>query len=103
MKSKNPTIDTKTVSHIAKLANVTIAADKLEEATTQFGSVLGYVSNIQKVDTSTVKDENNSGKSSKMWREDVVDSSRTLSQAEALSNAPSSHNGYFVVDSILSE
>lgn len=105
MKAAKPktTIDKKTVSHIAKLAGLTIPNKDLAQATEGFSSVLGYVSNIQKVDTKAIKDVHLSQDTVNVWREDKVDPTRTLTQAEALSGAKAVHNGYFVVNSILSE
>lgn len=97
-----PVITSDDVAHVAGLANLTIPADKLEEATKQFGSVLAYVSNIQKVDTDAIGDIQAEA-STNYCREDVVDDTRTFTQVEALSNAPAQHDGYFLVDSILSE
>jgi len=101
--STKSVIDTKTVSHIAQLANLSIPASALAKATQQFGSVLGYVSNIQKLDTDVIQDFQTAVGATNVWREDIVDSSRTLTQEEALSSAPKKHDGYFLVDSILSE
>jgi aspartyl-tRNA(Asn)/glutamyl-tRNA(Gln) amidotransferase subunit C len=99
----SPVITTKVVAHVARLANLTLPEDKLVEATKHFGSVLEYVSNIQKVNTDSVVDNPQNEAKLDYWREDVVDKTRTLSQAEALSNAPHQHDGFFVVNSILSE
>jgi aspartyl-tRNA(Asn)/glutamyl-tRNA(Gln) amidotransferase subunit C len=99
---KKTAVDKKVVSHIAKLANLTLPEAKLAEATAGFSSVLEYVSKVQKVDTKNVK-ETGAAAPTGTWREDVIDTSRTLTQEEALSNAPQKHNGYFVVNSILSE
>lgn len=99
----SPVITTKVVAQVAKLANLTLPEDKLEEATKQFGSVLEYVSNIQKVNTDSVIENQQIETKGDYWREDVVDETRTLSQSDALSNAPLQHDGYFVVNSILSE
>lgn len=97
-----PSITSDVVEHVAKLANLTIPDNQLAEATKQFGSVLGYVSNIQNVNTDEIIDIGRSA-STNYSREDVVDSTRTFTQEEALSNAPAKHKGYFLVNSILSE
>ena len=91
------------VSHVAKLANLIIPDNQLEEATKQFGSVLDYVSNIQNVNTDSIESIAKTPQTSNFWREDVVDDTRTFTQEESLSNAPAKHNGYFLVNSILSE
>lgn len=88
------------VKHIGELANLKIAAKDLEKYARDLSKVINYVSGVQKAKVKGILPTNQVTGLSNIFREDVIDSSRTLSQSEALSNAKRKHDGYFVIDSI---
>lgn len=88
------------IGHIAKLANLKLTLAQLKKFQKQLPSVLEYVSKVQQLNTAKIPETSQVTDLSNVVREDKVDSSRMLSQAESLSNARASHKGYFVVKSI---
>jgi aspartyl-tRNA(Asn)/glutamyl-tRNA(Gln) amidotransferase subunit C len=96
--NKNASKSTINVKHVAQLAKLPLTDDDLEKFEKQLGEILDLVNNLQKVDTSNVQPTNQVTGLTNIFREDKVQPS--LTQSEALSNAPRTHNGYFVVDAI---
>jgi len=97
------TISGAVVQKVAKLAKLTITAAQEEKFSTQLTSVIGYVSKIQSLDTVNVPETSQVTGSKNVFREDVVENSRMLTQEEALSNAKNTHDGFFVVPAIFEE
>ncbi len=91
------------VPHIAKLANLPISSDEESVLETQLTETLTYVEMLQEIDTKNVKPTAQVTGLENVWREDVVDSTRTFSQEQALANASHVHDGYFVVPQLISE
>lgn len=88
------------VRHVAKLAHLTLTDEQLELFRSQLSSVLEYMSKIQTLDTKNVVETSQVTGLENVFREDVVEEARMLSQDQALSNAKRKHNGYFVVDAL---
>ncbi|MBI3559237.1 Asp-tRNA(Asn)/Glu-tRNA(Gln) amidotransferase subunit GatC [Candidatus Gottesmanbacteria bacterium] len=59
------------------------------------------VSKLQKIETKNVVPTSQVTGLTNVFREDVIETDRILTQSEALSNAKKTHNGYFVVPKIL--
>jgi len=77
------------VKHIASLACLELSEDDLQEFTVQFNSILSYFDELSEITERLEKDEvqfNN------LRADEVLPS---LSQEEALSNAPRTEDGYF--------
>ena len=91
------------VEHTAKLANLDLSSDKIKKLHPQLDSVLGYMSKIQSLETDDVPETTQVTGLENITREDLIDEERMLSQDEALSNAPATHDGYFMVKAILEE
>lgn len=91
------------VQKVAKLAKLTITAAQEEKFSQQLTSVIGYVSKVQSLDTENVPETSQVTGSKNVFREDVVENGRMLTQEEALSNAKNTHDGYFVVPAIFEE
>lgn len=89
------------VKHIAKLANLIISEALFKKLTSQLSNILDLVGKLNEVDTKNVIPTSQVTGLTNIFREDSVEPS--LSQAEALSNAPRKHDGYIVVDAILEE
>ena len=91
------------VKHIAQLANLVFSDEQLQKIAEQLSSVIGYMSKIQALDTKGVVETSQVTGLENVFREDIVDEKRMLSQESALSNSKNTHNGYFVVDAVLEE
>lgn len=99
--AKNNTITIQDVQHLAKLANLPIDKSKYKKLQEQLGSILDYVRAVQTAPTENTPETTQVTGLSNVWREDVVDNERMLTQEEALSNAKRTHDGYFVVDAVI--
>ncbi|MBI4358977.1 MAG: Asp-tRNA(Asn)/Glu-tRNA(Gln) amidotransferase subunit GatC [Candidatus Nealsonbacteria bacterium] len=81
------------VKHVARLGRIGLTEKELEKFQNQLSSILDFVSQLQKVDTAKTKPLSQTTGLKNVWREDVVTPS--LSQDEALQNAPEKFKGYF--------
>lgn len=88
------------VQKVAALANLKLTEKQIQKFAQQLSSVIGYVSKVQKLDTSSVPETSQVTGSENVFREDEVDAGRMLTQEEALSNAKRTHNGFFVVNAL---
>lgn len=96
-------LTTNQVEHVAKLANLPVTIREIEIFKGQLSEIIGYVGKI-----SEVKGEEGMGKGEVsqeaiVLREDKVESSKCLSQEEAVSGTENKHNGMFVVPAIFEE
>lgn len=94
------TISVGEVKKVAGLASLPITDAQAEKFGPQLTSVLGYVAKVQSLDTEGIEETSQVTGMENVFREDVVDSSRTFTQTEALQNAKKTHNGYFVVPAV---
>lgn len=95
------TISREDVAKLAKLARLALSDDELMNFAGQLDSILGYVSQIQAVDASGVTPTGNPLVTENVTRPDEVAAS--LTQQQALAEAPSAEDGRFVVPQILGE
>ncbi len=89
------------VAHLARLARLALTDDELDSFAGQLDAILEHVSQIQAVDVTDVEATDNPLKSINVTRADVVELS--LSQEQALAQAPKSAEGRFAVPRILGE
>lgn len=95
------TISRDEVARLAKLARLALTESELDSFAGQLDAILGYVGKIQAVDVSGVAPTGNPLKSENVTRPDVV--APSLTQQQALAEAPSADDGRFVVPQILGE
>ncbi len=89
------------VKHVAKLANLPLSDKEEELYSRQLSQILDYVDQLNSVDTSNVEPTFNvSGQENVMRKDETVAS---LTQDEALQNAPKSENKFFVTRRVLGE
>jgi aspartyl-tRNA(Asn)/glutamyl-tRNA(Gln) amidotransferase subunit C len=81
------------VEHISWLASIKIEDVEKDEFVEQFNSILEYFHQLDEVDTDGVEPTYRVVDLANIFREDV--SYESLSQEEALKNAPRRENGYF--------
>lgn len=89
------------VKHIAQLANLTITDEEEKKFATQLEAVLEHIEKLAEVDTKDTEETHSVTGLMNMTREDVAGES--LSQEEAISNAPKTYNGLFEVPVIIEE
>jgi aspartyl-tRNA(Asn)/glutamyl-tRNA(Gln) amidotransferase subunit C len=81
-------VDPEEVAHVADLARVDLADDELEVFAEQFADILAYFETLDEVPEVESEPE-----LTNVMRADEVEES--LSQAEALANAPDAEDGFF--------
>ena len=81
------------VEHISWLASIKIEDEEKDEFVEQFNSILEYFHQLDEVDTDGVEPTYRVVDLANIFREDVA--RKSLSQEEALKNAPRCENGYF--------
>lgn len=81
------------VEHISWLASIKITDEEKDEFVGQFNSILEYFHQLDEVETEGIEPTYRVVDLANIFREDKT--SRSLSQDEALKNAPRRENGYF--------
>lgn len=89
------------VKHVAKLANLPLSEKEEELYAEQLSKILEYIDQLNSVDTSGVEPIFNVFGQENVMREDTTVAS--LSQKEALSNAPKAEKGFFVSKGVFEE
>lgn len=88
------------IQHIAKLANLVIEADQYELFASQLTAILAFVSKLQEIPIKNIEPTAQVTGLVSVYREDIIEKSRMLTQDQALKNATKTHNGYFVVPAV---
>lgn len=94
-------IDESTVRHVAQLARLRLSDDEVKQFTSQLGAILGYVEQLNELNTSDVPPTAHAGAAANVFREDVVGES--WSPEQALANAPDKHETFFRVPKVLDQ
>jgi len=90
-----PKISMAELEHIAKLARINLSESEKTTFLPQLESVLNYLDILNQVNTDNIEPTFRVNEQKNVLREDIVKDS--LSQTEALSAAPKTQDGYFVV------
>lgn len=98
---KTKSISREKIKKIANLAMLKLEDRELDKFTKQLSSIVEFVSQLNEIDTKKVKTTSQVTGLENVFREDKVFPS--LSQKEALSNAPSQHNGYIKVKPVFKD
>jgi aspartyl-tRNA(Asn)/glutamyl-tRNA(Gln) amidotransferase subunit C len=93
---EQPDFDIKYVAHLARLA---LTPEEEARMAAQLGNVLGYIEKLKEVDVTGVEPTAHAFPMVNVTRSDEVRPSMT--QEEALRNAPSHANGLFLVPRIV--
>jgi aspartyl/glutamyl-tRNA(Asn/Gln) amidotransferase C subunit len=96
-------IDKNLTKHVADLANIPISNQEAENLADAFEETLEVVDQLQSLDVEQTEPTHQVTGLTNVWREDKVNQEKMFSQQEALANAPKSHQGFFVVDRIISK
>ena len=81
------------VEHISWLASIKISDEEKDEFVEQFNSILEYFHQLDEVETDGIEPTYRVVDLANIFRDD--EASKSLSQEEALKNAPRRENGYF--------
>lgn len=89
------------VKHVAKLANLPLSENQIEEYSEQLSKILDYIDQLDQVDISNVEPTYNvSGQDSVMRKDEV---GKSLTQEEALQNGTNVKNGFFVTKGVFED
>lgn len=86
------------VKHIAKLSRIQLTESEVEKYRTQLSAVLGYIEQLNELDTSSVEPTVNTTGMVDRLREDVAKDS--LPVADATKNSKQTDKGFFVVPNV---
>ena len=89
-------IDVKYVAHLARLS---LSPDEEQQISAQLGDILGYIEKLKEVDVTGVEPTAHAFPLVNVVRPDEVRPS--ISNEEALRNAPAAANGLFIVPKIV--
>lgn len=87
------------VKYVAHLARLHLTPDEEKKLGAQLGGILGYIEKLRELDVTSVEPTAHAVPMVNVSRPDEVRPS--LSQADALRNAPAQANGLFIVPKIV--
>ncbi|KER09108.1 MAG: glutamyl-tRNA amidotransferase [[Candidatus Thermochlorobacteriaceae] bacterium GBChlB] len=93
-------VSIKDVEYIATLARLSFPDAEKERLTAELNSILTYINKLNELDTSTIEPLDNMNERVNVLRDDVIRPS--ISNDEALSNAPDSQDRFFKVPKVIS-
>jgi len=87
------------IKYVANLARITLTQEEEERLGAQLGNILGYVKKLEELDVSDVESMAHAVPLDNVLRVDEVQPS--ITNEEAMANAPKKANGLFVVPKIV--
>lgn len=87
------------IKYVAHLARITLSPGEEQQLGAQLGNILGYIEKLNQVDVSGVEPTAHAFPLVNVTRPD--ESRPSLSNEEALQNAPATANGLFIVPKIV--
>ena len=87
------------VNYVAHLARIGLSAEEQEKFGAQLSNILGYIKKLNELDVSSIEPTAHAVPLVNVFRADEVRPS--LSNEEALQNAPAKANGLFMVPKIV--
>ena len=88
---------------IAELSNISLKKGEEEYFAAQFNETISAVDRLNELETKNIKETDHVTGLENVYRKDVVEKIRVLSQTQALSNARRKYKGFFVVKGVLDE
>ena len=92
-------IDNSTVKKVAKLAKIEINAEEESTLIKELNNILGWVDELQQVNTNSVEPMLSVFNESMQMREDIAESN--FDNSQILDNSPESNSGFFVVPKVV--
>ncbi len=92
-------IDKDTVAKIARLARIKVADDKLAPLAGELNNILGWIEQLNEVNTDDIGPMASPVNAKLRWRDDVVTDGDK--QEDVLANAPRSEFGFFGVPKVI--
>ncbi|PIQ77249.1 Asp-tRNA(Asn)/Glu-tRNA(Gln) amidotransferase GatCAB subunit C [Candidatus Peregrinibacteria bacterium CG11_big_fil_rev_8_21_14_0_20_46_8] len=88
------------VLKVAKLAHIKLSPEKIVIFAKQLEPILEYFAKLNQVNVEGVVPTYQVTGQKNILRQDFIDTKRMFTQAQSLSNAPQSKNGFFITKSI---
>jgi aspartyl-tRNA(Asn)/glutamyl-tRNA(Gln) amidotransferase subunit C len=92
-------VDDKMVLRVAGLARLKLAPEEVPHLTGELNSILGWIDQLQAVDTGDVEPMNAVIPITREWRVDVIADGNI--QEDVLANAPQAAHGFFAVPKVI--
>ena len=92
-------IDKNTVQYVAHLARIELKPKELEKLAEQLKDILGFIDNLNRIDTAKINPTSHILPINNVLREDRGKDS--LSTVKALENAPQQQGDFFVVPKVI--
>ena len=92
-------IDKATVAKIARLSRIKIAEDKQEALAGELNNILGWIEQLNEVDTDDIAPMASVVEAKLRWREDQVNDGNK--QDDVLANAPRAEFGFYGVPKVI--
>ena len=92
-------LDKATVAHIAALARIRVAEEDLNGLAQELSNILGWIEQLNAVDTSGVPPMSRAADQKLRWREDKVTDGSIAEKV--LANAPAAKDGFFTVPKVI--
>ena len=99
MSNNDSLISSGDVEYVAKLAHLHLDETEKKDMETKLGSILGYMQQLQQIDTTGVEATTHVLPLANVFREDIV--GETLDTEKALAQAPERDGNYYTVPKIL--
>lgn len=93
----------KDVLHVASLAKLKLSEKEIKKFIPQLSNIIDFIGQLSEVDVKGVEPTSQTTGLENVEREDKINPDQSLSVDQALSGTDKTHNGYFVVDAILTE
>jgi len=93
-------IDDTLLAKLEKLSHLRIANDKKEEVMGQLTEILGYIENLNELDTDSLSPAFSTLEGGTPLREDAPQDATAVAK-EILSNAPQAEDDFFIVPAII--
>lgn len=87
------------IKYVAHLARIALTPEEEKKLSAQLGHILGYIEKLKELDVSNVEPTAHAVPLINVTRKD--ETGESLSQDEALRNAPAKANGLFIVPKIV--
>ena len=88
---------------LAQLTNVPLTEAEAAKMSRQFAATLETISTLNELDAQNIEATPQVTELQNVYREDVIDPSRTFTRDQALQNAAKTYQGYFVVKAVINE
>ena len=92
-------LDKATVLRVARLARLKVPDDRLEPLAAELNNILGWVEQLNEVDTDDVPPMTSVVSMKLRWRDDAVTDGDAVD--DVLANAPEGENGFFAVPKVV--